>query len=481
MSKQRPNIIWITDDQHRYDSLGCNGNNVVRTPNLDNLAHEGVRFSNCFTVSPVCASTRASFLTGRYPHIHGELSNGFSMAPEEKWWSEILSESGYLTACIGKLHLERWDDDRGFDYRYIVEGKDFLKGDDEYAKVCEEKYGYRRPRVKYGERGLNMWDPMPSEVPYDDYIDKFIADRALGFLDETKDDKRPLALHVSLLSPHHPLDPPGEYFDMYADKPVPQHVFDPSERETKPETQSKFMWFWDRSNEEERQRAWRSYYGLVTLIDDQVGRIVHKLKEVGRYDNSLIVFTSDHGEMLYDHGLFDKAFAFYDPVIHVPAIVRWPEELPKGRTCESFVQNYDIVATTIAAAGLDVPEHMSSKNLIPLITGDEPKIRDFVVTEHFNIRSIRTFDAKLVFYANRSYGELYDLKNDPNELKNLWSEPGYDSLKNELMKKLLDWSIFATDRRFREREVVTNKGEYTGYLKSYPDTSEHYLPKSKRQ
>ncbi len=117
MTDNRPNVIWITDDQHRYDSIGCNGNNVVETPHLDKLADEGVRFTNCFTVSPVCASTRASLLTGRYPHIHGQLSNGFSMASTEKWWSELLSASGYLTACIGKLHLEPWDDDHGFDYR----------------------------------------------------------------------------------------------------------------------------------------------------------------------------------------------------------------------------------------------------------------------------------------------------------------------------------------------------------------------------
>ncbi len=481
MTDNRPNVIWITDDQHRYDCVGCNGNNVVETPHLDELADEGVRFTNCFTVSPVCASTRASLLTGRYPHIHGQLSNGFSMASTEKWWSELLSASGYLTACIGKLHLEPWDDDHGFDYRYIVEGKDFVKGDDEYAKFCSEKYGYRRPKIKYAERGLRMFNPMLSEVPYEDYIDKFIADRALGYLDDTKDDGRPLALHVSLLSPHHPLDPPREYFDRYADKPVPEHVFDPSEKETRPETQSKFMWLWDRSGEEERQRAWRSYYGLVTLVDEQIGRIVRKLKEIGRYENSLIIFTSDHGEMLFDHGLFDKAFCFYDAVTHVPAIIRWPEKLPKGRMCESFIQNYDIVATTIAAAGLEVPDYMSSKDLIPLMRDKVDKVRDFVVTEHFNIRSIRTFDAKLVFYADRSYGELYDLIKDPDELNNLWDDTSYSRLKNELMRKLLDWSIFATDRRFRECEVVTNKGEYTGFLKHYSDTREHYLPKTRRE
>ncbi len=481
MTEKRPNIIWITDDQHRYDCLGCNGNDVVMTPNIDALAGEGVRFTNCFTVSPVCASTRASFLTGRYPHIHGGLSNGFSMAPGERWWSEMLSEAGYLTSCIGKLHLEPWDDAHGFDYRYIVEGKDFLMGDDEYAKFCKKKYGVRRPRVRYGERGLKMWDPMPSEVPYEDYIDKFIADRAVAYLDETKEDERPLALHVSLLSPHHPLDPPTEYFEKYAGKPVPERVFDRSEKESKPETQSSHVRALDDVDEEQRRRAWRSYYGLCTLIDDQVGRVVAKLKEVGRYDNSIIIFTTDHGEMLYNHGLFDKAFFFYDDVIHVPLIVRWPGRLPQGSDCEAFVQNYDIVATTIAAAGLEVPDYISSKDLMPLVQGKVDKVRDYVVTEHFNIRSIRTAEAKLVFYAGREYGELYDLKEDPKELKNLWENASYGDLKNGLMRKLLDWSVFANDGRFREWEVPTNKGAYTGYLKGSADTCEHYLPKSKRE
>ena len=479
MPEKKPNIIWITDDQHRYDSLGCSGNNVVATPNLDALASGGVRFANCFTVSPVCAATRASFLTGRRPHIHGMLSNGFSMSSNEVWWSEIISNAGYRTACIGKLHLEPWNDPHGWDYRFIVEGKDFLLGDDEYAKFCKSKYGFRRPREKYSERGLRMFNPMLSEVPYEDFIDKFITDRALRYLDDTKDDERPLALHISLVSPHHPLDPPKEYYGKYKDKPVPRHVYDPSEKIAKPETQSGFMQFPEFSSENVRQHAWRSYYGLVTLVDDQVGRIIAKLKETGRYDNSIIIFTTDHGEMLYDHGLFDKAFFLYDAVTHVPLIISSPSRLPKGKKCDAFVQNFDIVATTLAAAGLDVPESMSSKNLLPLIEGKTEKIRDFVVTEHFNIRSIRTAEAKLVFYANREYGELYDLMKDPDELVNLWDESSCASLKRDLTHKLLDWSIFSTDGRFREWEVPTNKGEYTGYLRDHDDTMKHYLPKSK--
>jgi len=470
-----PNIIWITDDQHRYDSLACNGNEVVETPHLDALAAEGVRFTNCFSQSPVCAAQRACFLTGRYPHLHGELSNGFTMAPGEVWWSETLREAGYHTACIGKLHLEPWDDPRGFEYRYIVEGKDFLMGDDEYATFCKAKYGYGRPRAKYGERGLSMYHPMLSEVPYEDYIDTFIADEAVRYLDAVKDDPRPLAMHVSLLSPHHPLDPPKEYYDRYADKPVPPHHFSPDEKNTKPPEQTKQMWFWDRADEDHRRRAWRSYYGLVTLVDDQVGRIIEKLGETGRLDDTFIVFTTDHGEMLFDHGLFDKAFAFYDPIIHVPAIVRWPKNLPAGSVCDGIVESTDLVATTLAAAGLAAPNAMTSRNLLPLMRGEVEAVRDYAVTQHFNLRSIRTETAKLVFYGGRDYGELYDLQADPYEMNNLWNDAGYASQKTDLLGRLVDWSVWASDPRFRQLPVPTNKGAYEGFLKSWPDTQAHYL------
>jgi arylsulfatase A-like enzyme len=428
----------------------------------------------------VCASTRGSFLTGRRPHIHGELSNGFSIAPGEVWWPELLSEAGYLTASIGKLHLEPWDDDHGWDYRYIVEGKDFLKGDDEYAVFCTEKYGYRRPKKKYMEQDLKMWDSSISDVPYEDYIDRFIADRALAYLEETKDDERPLALHVSMVSPHHPVDPPKEFYDKYAGTPVPEKAADDSEAETKPETQGDHATLTRKVSEEKRQEAWRSYYALVDLVDEQVGRIMEKLREVGRDDNCLVIFTTDHGEMLYDHGLFDKAFFFYEPVIHVPAVVSWRGRLPEGSVCDAFIQNYDVVATTLAAAGLEVPDYMSSKNLIPLMKGEVEKIRDYTVTEHFNIRCIRTETMKLVYYANRDYGELYDLGKDPKELENLWGDSSCSDVKNELIRKLLDWSVFSTDRKFREWDAATNKGEYTGYLQKYADTSEQYLPRSKR-
>lgn len=471
-----PNIIWITDDQHRYDSLGCSGNHVVRTPHLDALAADGVRFTNCFSQSPVCAAQRASFLTGRYPHLHGQLSNGFTMAPGEVWWTELLRAAGYLTAGIGKMHLEPWDDARGFEVRFIVEGKDFLMGDDEYAKLCKAKYGFVRPKARYSERGLSMYHPTLSEVPYDDYIDTFVTDEAVRFLDRTKDDARPLALHVSLLSPHHPLDPPKEHFDRYADAPVPLHRFSPDEKRTKPPEQTKQMWFWDRANEEHRRRAWRSYYALVTLVDEQVGRLIEKLGEVGRLDDAFVVFTTDHGEMLFDHGLFDKAFAFYDPVIHVPAIVRWPRHLPAGTAVDGLVESTDLVATTLAAAGLDVPPFMTSRNLLPLMRGEVESVRDYAVTQHFNIRSIRTRDMKLVFYGGRDYGELYDLAADPDEMRNRWDDPACTGAKADLMRRLVDWTVWASDPKFRQLDEPTNKGAYPGYLKSWPDTEAHYLP-----
>jgi len=471
-----PNIIWITDDQHRYDCLGCNGNPVVQTPHLDALAAQGVRFAHCFSQSPVCAAQRASFLTGRYPHLHGQLSNGFTMAPGEVWWTELLRDAGYLTAGIGKMHLEPWDDAHGFEHRYIVEGKDFLLGEDEYAKHCKAKYGFIRPRAEYTRRGLTMSDPMPSAVPYEDYIDTFVTDEALRFLGHTKDDARPLALHVSLLSPHHPVDPPPEYFERYAGKPVPPHCFSPDEKQTKPPEQIEQMWRWDRADEAHRQRMWRSYYALVTLVDDQVGRLIDKLGEVGRLDDAFIVFTTDHGEMLFDHGLFDKAFAFYDQVVRIPAIVRWPQRLPAGAAVDAIVESTDLVATTLAAAGLDVPSFMTSRDLMPLMRGEVDSVRDYAVTQHFNIRSLRTRDMKLVFYGGRDYGELYDLSADPDELHNRWDDAAYAGAKAELMRRLADWAVWSTDPRFRQLPEPTNKGAYPDYLRSWADTKAYYLP-----
>jgi arylsulfatase A-like enzyme len=282
-------------------------------------------------------------------------------------------------------------------------------------------------------------------------------------------------MHVSLLSPHHPVDPPPEYFEPYTDEPVPRHRFSPDEKKLKPGEQTEQMWCWDRAGEEHRQRMWRSYYGLVTLVDDQVGRLIEKLGEVGRLDDAFIVFTTDHGEMLFDHGLFDKAFAFYDQIIHVPAIVRWPKHLPAGATVDGIVESTDLVATTLAAAGVEVPHAMTSRDLSPLMRGEADSVRDYAVTQHFNIRCIRTHDMKLVFYGGRDYGELYDLRSDPDEMDNRWSDPACAGAKADLIGKLADWAVWSTDPRFRQVPVPTNKGAYSGYLERSPDTKAHYL------
>ena len=191
------------------------------------------------------------------------------------------------------------------------------------------------------------------------------------------------------------------------------------------------------------------------------------LRETGRYDDALIVMTADHGEMLFQHGLFDKAFACYDDVYHVPALVRWPARVSPGRY-GGLVEHVDLVPLLYKAAGLTPPLECSGADLLGMIAGTVPP-RDSVLGQHFHMRMIRTRRAKLVNYAGRDYGELYDLDADPHEMRNLWGHAGSRGLREQLLKQLADRLTWAVDPAFRELEHPTNKGAYGDYLKRFDD------------
>lgn len=266
-------IVVITTDQHRYDSVGFNHNPHVRTPNLDALAAEGIILDHCYTTSPVCAPSRGSLWTGRYPCLHGQRSNGFTMpAGETKWW-EFLRDAGYRTAGIGKMHAEPWDDRLGFDDRIIIEGKDWLMGEDEYARFLHQRgYDFSRPRQAAAVRDLHWCSPRLSPVPTEHHIDTYITDRAVEYIVSHGREAGPLALWVSLCSPHHPIDPPAEYAERYASTPVPKHVIAGDEPQSKTPEQVD-NWRWDVADEEIRAQSWRYYWATVELVDDQVGRV----------------------------------------------------------------------------------------------------------------------------------------------------------------------------------------------------------------
>jgi arylsulfatase A-like enzyme len=289
-------------------------------------------------------------------------------------------------------------------------------------------------------------------------------------------DSRPLAAWFSFCSPHHPIDPPQEYADRYANTPVPAHCFDPGEAAQKP-IEQQIMFMWDRIGRDEaiRQQAWRYYYATIELVDEQIGRVLDALRQTGRYADALIIFTADHGEMLFQHGLFDKAFAFYDDVYRVPTVVRWTSQVRPGRYDE-LVEHVDLVPLLYRAAGLPVPPECSGADLLAMLRGSAAA-RTSVLGQHFHMRMIRTRRAKLVNYAGRDYGELYDLDADPQEMHNLWDHAGARDLRAQLLKQLADRLTWATDPAFRELEQPTNKGAYGDYLKRFDDLRIRYLRK----
>ena len=467
MSKQggekEPNILLITTDQLRKDVVSAYDDSVGGygeiTPNIDHLAEEGVKFENCNAVTPVCAPTRASMMTGRYPHVHGQLSNGFSMKSEETYWWEILQEDGYHTAGIGKMHVEPWDDPLNWEYNRRIEGKDF-SGEDEYAKFLRNRgHKFNRPRFSKELKGEPMWSStFIDALPAEDQLDKYVADRAIQYFDEINQSKEPFASWVSFCNPHHPLDPPQAYYNKFENFPVPEHVYDASEEETKPKEQEVHR-AWLEATEEDRKIAWRSYLACTNFVDHQVGKLIKKLDQEGLLDNTLVIFTSDHGEMLFDHGLFDKAFFFYEQTINVPLVVRTPDGREAERS-KATCENFDVAPTILDYAGSKIPGDFQANSLNPVLEGEQEELRDYAVSSHLYMRMVKTDSAKLVYYQGRPYGELYDLNNDPEELENHWDDPSYAELKMNLMDKLLDWSIDSIEPGFTQLEEPTNKGAY---------------------
>ncbi len=460
-NRTEPNILFITVDQLRVDTIGCYGQQVADglTPTIDRLAEESVLFEQCTTVAPVCAPARASLMTGRYPHNHGQISNGFRLGDGERPFWTHFSERGYRTAGIGKMHVEPWDDSLQWEYNRRIEGKDF-RGDDEYAAFLRGKgYPFSRPRYAPELKDKPFYSTaFINALPKGETIDEYIADRAVEFLDSLKDDGRPFVSWVSFCNPHHPLDPPEEYYRMFADAPVPPHRYREGEGEEKPPEQQVHR-AWNDIDESERKKAWRAYYACTRLVDDQIARVLDALDRSGRRQNTIVVFSSDHGEMLFDHGLFDKAFFFYESVVRVPLLISWPSQLAPRRT-DALCENIDLIPTLLNLAGITAPLPMQGKSLVPLLRGERENHRDCTVSEHFYIRMIRTRNEKLVFYEGKEYGELYDLAADPYELNNLWNSPSAQQQRARLTEMLLHRTIDDADPQFRELPEPTNKGSY---------------------
>jgi arylsulfatase len=479
----RPNVLLICTDQQRYDSLGCYGNIHAQTPNVDQLAREGIVFGQCYTPSPVCAPARASLLTGRYPHAHGLWANGVAIPEHERLFTRDLADAGYDTGMVGKMHLAacfqgRTEPRHDDGLRMYEWAHDPTHGSPEnaYHRWLKERHPDLHARAvaqgtgRQGHREV-LWDTMPTEAHYS----RFVGDRTIEFLRESRGDQ-PFFMWANFFDPHHPFVAPQEYLDRFDAEALPAPI-GPESLATKPpifkEASAKSYagnakGFLEHTPEQLREVI-RATYAMVAMIDDEVGRILAALDDLGRREDTLVLFTSDHGEMLGDHGLLMKGPMMFEGAVRVPLVMRWPGVLPAGHRCDELVQWHDLGATVLEAAGLPPQPRGQAQSLLPLARGDaDAGGRGWALCEYRNsghpydppvhTTMLRRGDHKLVVHhgppstARVRSGELYDLIADPREEINLWDDRGYLRLRAQLNELLLD-VLVATEDRSQPREA----------------------------
>ena len=451
----RPNILWYCTDQQRFDTIKALGNPYVDTPNIDKLVESGVAFTHTYCQSPICTPSRSSFLTGLYPARLHNTRNGNDTFPEfPPLITKLIAESGYRCGNIGKFHLTssghrtepRLDDGMTY-WQFSHAPRDDWEEGHHYADWVRERGGDLDPM-------RNSEDRVPPEY----HQTTWATECALEFIDVKSDD--PWLLCVNIYDPHPPFIPPKVYADMFDPNEMPGPYF----REEDLENQKKleaidFQGEALPPEEHDAKRMQAYYYAMIKQIDDQFQRVLDHLEASGQLDNTVIIFTSDHGESLGDHGLLQKGCRFYEGLVRIPLILSWPGKFLQNVQRKALVELLDLTSTIVELAGLEQPAYMQGKSLIPLLTDatQADEHREFVRSEYFDALDPFFTDGSGAFatmYRNRKYklsiyhghdiGELYDLEEDPWEFNNLWDNPDYAEVKAELVYKSFDAHVVLT-------------------------------------
>ncbi|MFV0503985.1 MAG: sulfatase [Lachnospirales bacterium] len=478
---KKPNILLIMADQLRFNALGCYGNKEINTPNIDKIAIDGSIFDNHFIQNPVCSPSRCSILTGRYPKNHGTRDNGIPLKASEITLAEVLSENGYSTAAIGKMHLtsllveknDEQDDwpkgNYGFSTLHTTcdnktgEYLNWLKNIsyEDYLQVKEQ--GERK--IKEDQASASKKDKIGLPQMHKNNINPkyhqstWIADKTIEFIEQSGKEKPFFAL-CSFVDPHHPFDPPAPYDALYEPEQLSAPISRKNELEDKPPHFLKHLTGNGYSNEKYDYRNlyandWKkiksAYYGMITLIDDNIGRILSSLSENNLENDTLILFTSDHGELLGDHGLLFKGPFHYDSLIKAPLIMKLPSIIPQGSRYSCITEHVDIMSTILDIAGIRPPNGAQGISMLSALNGGSNAAREYAMTEFncydwgLNIKTLTGKNYKLTYYAGENFGELYNRNKDPNEFKNLWDIEEYKEIKGVLLKKLMDKIIETED------------------------------------
>ena len=458
--KNKPNILLLMCDQFRGDCLSFAGHPDVKTPYLDSLAADGICFTNAYSATPSCIPARAALLTGRSQKGHGRVGYEDNVAWEyDHYMAEEFSNADYQTQCIGKMHVHPPRLSCGFQGLKLHDG--YLgcyrnnhiphwmhqEVSDDYLYDLQNIYG-RSADFNASGAECNSWVTHPWIYEERLHPTNWVADQSIRYL-QTRDHTKPFFLMSSFVRPHQPLDPPQSYFDMYKDKDLrkPAHGdWDDIEKT------NAFGYICDSiygcNDEESRKNAMAGYYGSISHVDHQIGRIITALHEEGVYDDTIIVFVSDHGEMLFDHSLWRKVFP-YEGSTHIPFLMHIGKNIAPiiPHKVEGIAELRDIMPTLLELCDIDVPDSVDGISLVKNVLSDTQEIREYLHGEHsfhsaFSNHYIVTPQDKFIGYSETGQEQYFDLINDPRESHDAIHDETYqkriDELRNILIQELKD-------------------------------------------
>jgi len=512
------NFLFIFTDQQRKDHISCyNDNMVLKTPNIDSIASEGIKFTNFFCNNPICMPNRSTIFTGQYPSVHGVTTNGRNLPQGTRTFVDILRENGYHTANFGKIHLnyfgvtsEQFNAELtsqefaipklykklsnyipyfGIEEIKIISGHGNLLGHPDYLnwvaskiKLDEDlqlklnivpddtdrqiikKFSYLMSFKK--ETSFRKIQVLNHDIPEELYSTTFVKDHVIDFFNNFVNghySKENFFVFCSFPDPHHAFTPPGRYFNMYK----PEDIILPNSFKDNHETSSQLNkdHYENLLNTEgtqneifpkpknltglEAKRIIAASYGMEKMIDDAIGEILETLEKTGLAENTIIIFTTDHGDLGGEHKFFFKGPFLYNGLINIPFIIKTPNGL-KNKESKSLAGSIDIPETILDLAGLSIPNFMQGKSMVPILEDPDKKINDDILVEMDDeylkekIRTLVTDEWRLTIF--KEHGDLFNRKKDPDELNNLWDEESLKDVKLELILKLMRKNLSFSER-----------------------------------
>lgn len=446
----RPNLLYIQSDQHSAAVLGCHGDHVVETPNLDRLAANGVSMTSAYCASPICVPSRSSFLTGRYPHENRVWTNSHVLDSGIPTLAHAMGAAGYRPVQIGRMHFVGPDQYHGYADRYVGDhSPNYLGGSPVDHGMLEGTAGPNRVSLRLSGFGQSAYE----------VHDEYVAASAVDFLNRygigvrSGQEIEPFNLSVGLMLPHQPfVARKGDYDRFLGRVPAPRNAAPPLDQ-----THPYLRWWRKHSglvdvSEEEIVRTRTAYWALVSRLDQLIGQILTALEDNGLLENTLIVYSTDHGEQVGERGLWWKQ-TFYEDAARVPVILSWPGHISKGEKCQRVVSHLDLNATILDALGAPALPQSRGRSFLPILEGDESAAWDDIAFSEYctepgdpahsegewttQQRMVRREEWKLIYY-HEMQPQLFNLKEDPEEQIDRAEDPGCRSVREDLTKEVLE-------------------------------------------